>query len=140
MRRRLMLRNVNGSGFEPFPVSPWTFRTQINSSGQVQTGMGVKYSAVSEYYPVNAGDKFVRTSGNTDSNGNQVTNWIHELRAQSSDSGLWIKRTALRKGEEYTVGEGCTYVRFACAYPSAAGKTMTQDVIDECFAVSRKEG
>ena len=139
MSRRLMLRNAS-DGFAPFPVDGWTLQTQINSSGQVQTGSSYKFSAISTYYPVSAGDQFVRTSENTDASGDQVTIWVHELKTRSNNSGQWITRTALRKGEEYTIGSGCTYVRFACAYPSVLDKTMTQTIIGKYFAVSKKEG
>lgn len=140
MRRRLMMR-TGSNGFVPFPIpnTDWTLNTQISSSGQVQSGSSYTFSALSTFYPVNPGDKFMRTSENTDSNNNQVTIWIHELRAQSTSSNQWIKRTVLVKGSEYTIGSGCTYIRFACAYPVALGLKMTQTIINQCFAVSKKE-
>lgn len=137
-----MLRNADSGVFVPFPIpdEDWTYNTQINSSGQVQTGNSYKFSAITTFYPVSAGDQFVRTSENTDASGDQVYIWVHELKTRSTSSSQWIKRTFLLKGEEYTIGENCTYVRFASAYPAALSKTMTKAIIDEYFAVSKKEG
>lgn len=135
----MMRTGING--FVPFPIpeEDWALRTQINGSGQVQSGTNYAFSALSTFYPVNPGDKFMRTTENTDSDGKQVTIWIHELRERSTSTSQWIKRTYLYKDEEYTIGTNCTYIRFACAYPSSLGLTMTRTIINQCFAVSKKE-
>lgn len=136
-----MLSNQNaGPQFEPLSVSPWTLNSTITSKGGevINSPTLAKFGAVCQtYYPAKTGDQFLRTKQNADGDGVELLMWVHEYSVETG--GGWLRRTSILSGDPYTLGANTKSVRFTFAYASSTGKSMTQNIIDDYFAVSYRE-
>ena len=138
IRRRLMLASQsNEPQFQPFPVSPWTLSSTINGEGRdIINDRAAKFGAFCPtYYPAKTGDQILRTKQNIDGDGTTLNLIVHEYKTAQGQLG-WLRRTFSLYGNPITLGQDTKYVRFTFAYPSTTGKTMTQEIIDQYFAVS----
>lgn len=141
LRRRMMQSAVGAAAqFVPLQVTPWTLSSTITGSGQdtISNPAAIIGAVCQTYYPMKQGDQVVRTKQNVDGDGTPISLWVHEYSGTGGQSN-WLRRTYIFEGSPLTIGANTRYVRFVFAYNSSTGKTMTQAIINNYFAVSYKE-
>lgn len=106
----------------------WTLGRNYNSSGSLGTQNGF---AITQYLPVTPGTLFVNRSVPVDGAGKNTQVFIHQLSGST-----WLRRKALANEPHYVmVDDDADRVRIAFGYPSDQGVTITQEMIDENFAI-----
>ena len=135
-RRALMMaQQAAPSGGTPVTGLDWLLGKNINSSGTINNGA---FAAVSLRVPAQAAA--VKRTGQAAYDGTEINCFLHEYdrtNAGLSSTG-WLKRTQLYVGDpSVTLDSRTTHIAFTFAFPSGAGKTMTQDIVDQRFGAER---
>lgn len=117
-------------GGTPITGLEWTSgRTISGTNGAVNTAA---YSAatINDRTPVPAGVTTVKFTGTASYDGTTINVFCHEY-----EGATWKRRLAnMNSGAEVSLTSTTTGVRFTFAFGANSGKTMTQAIIDQCFA------
>ena len=130
-RRSLMGQAEAEPSSTPVTGLRWEIGRNLNSSG---SNTSATYGACT--YRIDAAGTKVQRTGLASYDGAAINCFLHEY--DRTHTGLssqgWIKRTQIYANDAaVTLGSTTTHIAFTFAFPSGAGKTMTQDIVDQCF-------
>ena len=107
----------------------WTLGRTIGSDGSEASS---ETFAISNSTP--AAQSYLRYGGYSDSSDVKISLYIHEYNA----SGVWLRRTYVDETNNFlTVGNDCSYVRFAFGRSSSTHTAMTDTDIINYFMVRK---
>ena len=104
----------------------WTLERNYNSSGSL--GRQAGFAITHQIYAENA--LIVNYSDAVDSGGKTTSLFVHELK-----EGNWLRRKSIGAGESLRTGADTDAVRLAFGYSSNQNVTITQEMLNENFAV-----
>lgn len=130
-RRRALMMAQQQAAPEPSgtPITGfgWTVGQLISSSGAQGSA---KYAATSNSIQRQSGVTKVKYTGATAYDGATLNIFVHEYQGS-----VWKRRLGnLNSGAEFALDASTTQIRFTFAFGSSSGKTMTQAIVDQCFA------
>lgn len=106
----------------------WTLGRNYNSSGSLGAQAGF---AITGYFDAKPGTLFVNRGVPVDGAGKNTQVFIHQFSGST-----WLRRKGLMNEPHYVaVDDDADRVRIAFGYPSDQGVTITQQMIDENFAI-----
>lgn len=106
----------------------WTLGRNYNSAGSLGTQNGF---AITQYFHVTPGTLFVNRSVPVDGAGKNTQVFIHQFSGST-----WLRRKGLMSEPHFVaIDDDADRVRIAFGYPSDQGVTITQQMIDENFAI-----
>jgi lysophospholipase L1-like esterase len=116
------------SGLQTYPEYTWAIGRNISSTGVYQNNT---YTALSRAVPADPGDIIFRDSPAKDSSNYNLIMYINAFMGAT-----WKSRTQISEGEAYVVPSGTDNIRIGFGRASSSGVAMTQEAVDQYFAVT----